>query len=371
MWGFWKCWSGTVILYQFSYKGLIGLLGFTTLSSDSQDWTQHQRNWICFHPRVEKRGDSAFCSLDRAKWFSVLRFLVLLYVVSHDAAWYCTSLIALQIQTLWSPSGLPQLLHSLAEDAVKLPSSRAWWQRLVHHSLWKIACWQVCFLALYLKMWRKIACWQVCFLALYLKMWRRCAKPCVGVKIGHIYWTYKGRNYSDAVLVQDRKENCQEAEEKYILSNFTIGMPHQILWGLSVGLEMKCAWIEHLEDLGTDGRKMFKRYLKEIGCKLDASGLGLQSNGRTWWTWYNSWVPQTMGSFLGARWLPSAQGLYLIIYFRVLMFSQQCSWRFKSCGMVTFNRLSLALLGIVLRNTGSHWLFVSLLRKGPPVGGMP
>jgi hypothetical protein len=51
----------------------------------------------------------------------------------------------------------------------------------------------------------------------------------MGVKLGNIYWTYKGRNYFDCVLGQGRKENCQEAEEKYILSNFTIGMPHQIL----------------------------------------------------------------------------------------------------------------------------------------------
>ena len=63
----------------------------------------------------------------------------------------------------------------------------------------------------------------------------------MGVKLGHIYWTSKGRNYSDAVLVQGRKENCQEADENYILSNFTIVMPDEILLGLSVGLEMKSA----------------------------------------------------------------------------------------------------------------------------------
>jgi hypothetical protein len=40
MWDFWECWSGTVILYQFSYEGLRGLLDFVTLSSDIQNRTQ-------------------------------------------------------------------------------------------------------------------------------------------------------------------------------------------------------------------------------------------------------------------------------------------------------------------------------------------
>jgi hypothetical protein len=86
--------------------------------------------------------------------------------------------------------------------------------------------------------------------------------------LGCIYRNYKGRKYFDAVLVEGREENYQEAEENYILSSFTIGMPHQILLGLSAGHQWgwerksahtqfwcgKCQGREHLEDLGADGR---------------------------------------------------------------------------------------------------------------------
>ena len=58
-----------------------------------------------------------------------------------------------------------------------------------------------------------------------------------------------------------------------------------------MGLEMKCActvlvwkmWMKRT--LGRPRHRWeenVKRYLKEIGCELDASGLGLQSNGSTW-----------------------------------------------------------------------------------------
>lgn len=187
MWGFWECWSGTVILYRFSYEGLTGLLGFRTLLSNIQNRSQHLRNWICFHLRVEKWGDSAFYSLERAKWFSVWDSCYWLMWFHMMQPAIVLLWLNSKIQTVWSPSGLPQLLHSLTEDAVKLPCFRGWRQRLVHHSLWKILC------------------WQVCFLALYLKIWRGCTKLCMGVKFDHIYWTYEGRNDTDAVLVQGSK----------------------------------------------------------------------------------------------------------------------------------------------------------------------
>ena len=101
----------------------------------------------------------------RAKWFSVWgSYYCFMWFHMMQPAIVLLWLYS-KIQTLWSPSGLPQPLHSLTDDAVKLPCSRGWWQRLVHHSLWKIVC------------------WEVCFLALYLKMWRRYAKLCMGVKL--------------------------------------------------------------------------------------------------------------------------------------------------------------------------------------------
>ena len=187
MWGFWECSLGTVILYQFSYKGLTGLMGFRTLSSDIQNRSQHLRSWICFHLQMEKWGESAFCLLERAKWFSVWDscYCIMWFHMMQPAVvllWFKP-----KIQTVWSPFALPQLLHSLTEDAVKLPCSRGWWQRLVHHSLWKIVC------------------WQLCFLALYLKIWRGCTKLCMGVKLVISTGPNKGRNYADAVSVQRSK----------------------------------------------------------------------------------------------------------------------------------------------------------------------
>ena len=113
MWGFWECWSGRVILYWFSYKGLTGLLGFTTLLSSIRNRTQHVRNWICFHLQVEKWGDSAFCWLERPTWFSVWDSCYCFMWLHMMQPAIVLLWLYSKIQTVWSPSLLPQLLHSL------------------------------------------------------------------------------------------------------------------------------------------------------------------------------------------------------------------------------------------------------------------